>query len=143
MNTYFLHSSIKLIFAASLLWLFIILMLSFISRYFFSSLRIVIKSSWLISLFINASDILLSMLFNLLLARMTRSYCVILIFFLSRSNWKCKTTTCPHCSCRCSNNRDKWCNRNPTNHLLKYSKEAIYLLRFLLISSLSLISAVK
>ena len=73
----FLPFSIKLIFSASLLWLFIILMLSFNSQYFFSWLRIVIKSSWLISLFIKASDIFLSMLFNLLLANVT----ILLSFF--------------------------------------------------------------
>ena len=46
-------------------------MLSFNSVYFLSLLIIVIKSSWLISLLITASDILLSMLFNLLLASIT------------------------------------------------------------------------
>ena len=54
-------------------------MLSFNSRYFFSSLIIVIKSSLLISLIINASDILLSMLFNLPLANVTTLLC---FFFL-------------------------------------------------------------
>ena len=38
----------------------------------------VVKSSWIISLFINASDILLSMLFNLLLASITA---ILLCFF--------------------------------------------------------------
>ena len=46
----YLPSSIRLIFSVSLLWLFII------------PIVIIIKSSWLILLFINASDILLSML---------------------------------------------------------------------------------
>ena len=50
-------------------------MLSFNSQYFFSSLIIIIKSSWLISLFINASDTLLSMLFNLLLANIIILLC--------------------------------------------------------------------
>ena len=52
-------------------------MLSFSSLYFLSLLIIVSKSLWLISLFVKASDILLSMLFNLLLA----SIAVLLYFF--------------------------------------------------------------
>ena len=43
---------------------------------FLSLLIIVIKSSWVISLFINASDSLLSMVFNLILAN------IIVLFFL-------------------------------------------------------------
>ena len=70
----FLPSSMRLSFSTSLYWLFIILMLSFSSQYFFSSL-IIIKSSWLISLLINASDILLSMTFNLLLPSITILFC--------------------------------------------------------------------
>ena len=41
---------------------------------------IVKKSSWLISLFINASDILLSMLFNILLANITILQCFFFLF---------------------------------------------------------------
>ena len=48
----------------------------------FSSLIIVIKSSWLISLFIYASDILLPMLFNLFLANITISLCFFSYFLL-------------------------------------------------------------
>ena len=47
-----------------------------------SSLIIVIKSSWLISLFIYASDILLPMLFNLFLANITISLCFFSYFLL-------------------------------------------------------------
>ena len=78
----YLPSSIKLIFSASLLWLFIILMLSFSSLYFFSSSIIVVKSSCLVSLFIKALDILLSMLFNLLLASITILLCFFFFYFL-------------------------------------------------------------
>ena len=63
-------SILHLIFSTSLLWLFILLMLYFSFRYLLSSWIIVLKFSWLISLFVNGSDILLSMLFNLLLASM-------------------------------------------------------------------------
>ena len=42
----------------------------------------VIKSSWLISLFINVSDILLSMLFNLLPANITILLCFLSYFLL-------------------------------------------------------------
>ena len=58
-------------------------MLSFNSRYFFSSLIIVIKFSWLVLLFINASDILLSMLFNLLLASVIILFCPIFLFIVA------------------------------------------------------------
>ena len=54
-------------------------MLSFNSRYFFPSLIIVSKSAGLISLPINPLDILLSTLFNLLLA----SIIILLYFFFS------------------------------------------------------------
>ena len=54
-------------------------MLSFNSRYSFYSLIIVIKSARLISIFINALDILISMLFNLLLANIR----ILLCFFFS------------------------------------------------------------
>ena len=74
----FLPSSIRLISSALLRYIFIILILSFSSRCLFSSL-IIIKSSRLILLFINASDILLSMLLNLLLASITILLC---FFFL-------------------------------------------------------------
>ena len=57
-------------------------MLSFNSRYYFSSLIIVSKSSLLISLPINALDILFSMLFNLLLASITILLCFFVLFFL-------------------------------------------------------------
>ena len=57
-------------------------MLSFNSQYLFSSLRIVIKSSWLISLFISVSEILLSMLFNLLLATITILLCFLFLFII-------------------------------------------------------------
>ena len=40
------------------------------------------KSSWLISLFINASDILLSILFNLLLASITILLCFFFLFLV-------------------------------------------------------------
>ena len=63
-------SILHLIFSTSLLWLFILLMLYFSFRYLLSSWIIVLKFSSLISLFVNGSDILLSMLFNLLLASM-------------------------------------------------------------------------
>ena len=75
----FLPSSIKLTFSASLLWLFIIPMLSFNSQYFFSLLIIVSKFLWLI---------LLSMLFDLLLASITILLCFsfsLLIVFKSFS----------------------------------------------------------
>ena len=49
---------------------------------FFSSLIIVTKSSWLISLFINASDILLSIIFNLLLANITILLCIFFLFLV-------------------------------------------------------------
>ena len=62
----------------------------------------------------NASDILLSMLFNLLLN------------FANDAIEMLPVAT-----------------DNTINYLSKYSKEAIYLLRFLLISSLSLISTIK
>ena len=39
-------------------------------------------SSWLISLFISASDILLSMLFDLLLANITMLMCFLLLFLV-------------------------------------------------------------
>ena len=39
-------------------------------------------SSWLISLFISASDILLSMLFDLLLANITMLLCFLLLFLV-------------------------------------------------------------
>ena len=55
-------------------------MLSFSSLYFFSSSITVVKSSCLISLFIKASDILLSILFNLLLARITILLCFFFLF---------------------------------------------------------------
>ena len=74
----FLPSWIRLIFSKSLLWLFIIPMLSFSYLYFFSSL----KSSWVISLFINSSDILLSLLFNLLLASITIILCFFFLFLV-------------------------------------------------------------
>ena len=45
----------------------------------------VLKSSWLISLFINASDILLSILFNLLLANITILLCFFLFFVVFNS----------------------------------------------------------
>ena len=54
---------------------------------FFSSLRIVMKSSWLIPLFINASDILLSMLFNLLLGSITTLLCFCLLFLIVFKNF--------------------------------------------------------
>ena len=57
-------------------------MLSFNSRYYFSSLIIVSKSSLLISLPINALDILFSMLFNLLLVSITILLCFFVLFFL-------------------------------------------------------------
>ena len=57
-------------------------MLSFNSQYIFSSLIIVIKSSRLISLFINASDILLFMLFNLLLANIEILLCFFFLFLV-------------------------------------------------------------
>ena len=43
---------------------------------------IVTKCSWLISLFINASDILLSILFNLLLANITILLCFFFLFLV-------------------------------------------------------------
>ena len=45
-------------------------------------LIIVIKTSWLLSLFINASDILLSMLFNLVLANITILLCLFFLFLV-------------------------------------------------------------
>ena len=57
-------------------------MLSSNSGYFFSSLIIVIKSSGLISLFINASDVLIYVLFNLLLANMTIWLCFFFLFLV-------------------------------------------------------------
>ena len=117
----FLPSTLKLIFSRLLLWLFNILKLSFSFRYFFSSFIIVIKSSWLISLFNNASDIALSMLFNLPLASIVILLCSLFLllvvfkrFYKSCSNWKCKAKTFTlHCY-RCSNNSCKWCYRNAT-----------------------------
>ena len=57
-------------------------MLSLNYWYLFSSLRIAIKSSWLIFLSINALDILLSMLFNLLLPSVTILLCFSFYFLL-------------------------------------------------------------
>ena len=119
-NAYFLPSSIRLLFSVSLLWLFTILMLSFNCWYYVSSLINVINSSWLISLFINVTDISLSMLFSLLLAiiiiLMWFSFLFRVVFnsFFHNccKNWKCKTRTCTCYPCRCSNNYCKLCNRN-------------------------------
>ena len=107
------------------------------------------------SLFISASDILLSMLFNLLLANIT---VLLRFFFLSLIVFK-KLFANPVVI---ENVRPQLAHIIPAsapirvandtieillattdkniNDLLKYSKEAIYLLRFLFISSLSLIS---
>ena len=54
---------------------------------FFSSLIIVSKSSRLISLSINALDILLSMLFNLLVASITIFLCFFFLFFVVFKNF--------------------------------------------------------
>ena len=54
----FLPYTMRLIFLVSPLWLFMILMLSFNYRFFVASVIIVKKSSGLISLYINAIDIL-------------------------------------------------------------------------------------
>ena len=105
-----LPSSIRLLFSITSLT-FIILMLFFNYWQFLYLLKIVIKTSRLISLFINSSNVLLSMLFNLLLANVT----VILWFFFlfgvvfnnffcnSCRNRKWKTKTCIWYSYRCSN----------------------------------------
>ena len=57
-------------------------MLSFNSQYFFSLLIITAKSSWLIPLFVNASDILFYMVFNLLLASITISLYFFFLFLV-------------------------------------------------------------
>ena len=106
---------------------------------------------------INASDILLSMLFNLLLASITILLCFFL-FLIVFKNFFYK-------SCRIENARLQLAliidtgapiavasdaiemlpgaTDKTINDLSKYSKEAIYLLIFLLINSLSLISGIK
>ena len=61
-------------------------MFSFNSQYFVCSLRINLKSSRLISKFINASDILVSMLFNLLLANITILLCFFFLFIVVFKN---------------------------------------------------------
>ena len=60
-------------------------MLSFNSQYFFASLIIISKSSWLISLSISALDILFSMLFNLLLASITILLCFFFLFLVFKN----------------------------------------------------------
>ena len=119
----FLPSLIRLVSSEQLLWLFYILKLSLSSQYFYPSLIIFLKSSWRISLFINASDILLSMLFNLLLASITNLLCFssyFLLFFIGFfmipvkiENEKLKLAL--HNSYRRSNNGCKWCSRNATS----------------------------
>ena len=116
------------------------------------------KSSWLNSLFINASDILLSMLFNLLLANKTVLLC---FFFLLLAVFNSFSTI----PAEIENARLKIALAIPTgapitvanhaiemlpvvtdktiNYLSKQSKESIYLLRLLPINSLSLIPATK
>ena len=57
-------------------------MVSFNSQYFLSLLIITAKSSWLIPLFVNASDILFYMVFNLLLASITISLYFFFLFLV-------------------------------------------------------------
>ena len=124
----FSSSSIKLIFSTSLLWLFIILMaihhpdysslfVQFsIFLFFIKNCHKVFMTNFIIY---RCLDILLSMLFNLLLASITVSLCFfvlfLVVFYKSCSIWKCKTTTFTHSSYRCSNNSCKWWNRNATS----------------------------
>ena len=58
-------------------------MVSFNSQYFFSSLIIVSKSSWIISISASAFDVLLSLLFNLLLLLL----CFIFLFLIVFKNF--------------------------------------------------------
>ena len=62
-------------------------MLSFNSRYFFSSLIIAAKSLCLISLIINGSDISLFILINLLLANITILLCFVFLFRVFLNNF--------------------------------------------------------
>ena len=133
-------------------------MLSFSFRYFFSSLIIVIKSSWPISLFINASNILLSMLFHLLLANMTIILCFFFLYLVVFNSFftipvKIKITRLklafnitPGAPITVANDAIEIIpvvTNKTVNDLSKYSKEAIYLLSLLLINSLFLIFATK
>ena len=111
-----------------------------------------------VSLFVSASDILLSMLFNLLLASITILLCSFFLFLIVFKNFftnfdvienvkpqlapiipgEAPITAANYAIEMLLDNIDK-----TFNDLSKMSKEAIYLLTFLLISSLSLISAKK
>ena len=76
-------SSIGFFFSASLHWLFIILISSFSFLHFSSSLMILVYSWWQISESISARDIIVSMLFNLLLASITILVCFFFVFLVA------------------------------------------------------------
>ena len=116
-------------------------MLSFNSRYFFSTLKIDSKFSWPISSFIRASDILLK--------------CYFFFFFLNVFiNPNVIENVRPHlpsiipAGAPVTDTNDAIemlldSTEKKIIDLLKYSKKTIYLLTFLVINSLSLISNLK
>ena len=106
----------------------------------------------------NASDILLSMLFNLLLASITILLRFLFLFFVVFKNFFTNPVIienvrlqfaliipmgAPITVANVAIEMLPVANDKTIKDLSKYSKKAIYLLRFLLISSLSLISAIK
>ena len=109
-STYLFTFFNQIFFSVSLLWLFVILMLSFISQWLFSLSIIVIKFLWPNSLLISVSDILLFMLFNYLTSITILLFSFRVVFNYVCNYWKCKTKTCTCYSYRCSNNRSIWCN---------------------------------
>ena len=104
---------------------------------------------------INASDILLSMLFNLLLASITILLCFLFLFFIVFKNFFTNLEVIENARLQLALiittgtpiavaiEMLPVATDKTINDLSKYSKEAIYLIRFLLVNSLSLISAIK